>query len=168
MNLNAITAGESGDGKTTYLYPYQTVDLAVVLVYGANTKRTQYRVAVKNFGRFLSFLTLILSAGVLCHLRKRYRLRHASFVSSLIDILIVFFGGIRLRVKHQLERIFLGFLLIVGVFVMTIWIEAVIFPSFLIGNHTINTFSKLADLNAPIYCSLEFKGNGHLLQEILK
>lgn len=162
---------EDGEKSQTALYPYRSTKLIVLFVYGTDFKRQKQHILLSDnliFYHYLCVVGFILSAMVLCFLRRRNRLRRDGLFSSVIDINIAYFGGGTLRSHHQLERFFLGIFLISGFFWTAVCFDAVLYPYFLVQDEKVKTFADLIKINPPIFSGFRLKENAHVVFDRLR
>lgn len=153
------------------LYPYQSDELKVVFVYGTNFKRQRYQIVLTELGKetfYLVSMFMLLSAALVCFVRRKLRLRRDGLSSALLDVQIAFFAGGNLRMRNKFERWIFEILLIASFFLMIFWLDAVLFPSFLIQDKSIKTFDQLAETNAPIFIFKFLQADADLIAEMMR
>lgn len=175
VNLNLVSLPNSNDEAVkTPLYPYHSTKLKVMLVYGVNMKREKYKNTQKlNSSSSLTASILInlngiLSAALLCFIRRRNRLRRDGFISSMIDVHIAFVGGGNLRVHDKYERWLIGILLIGNFILAAFWYDAVLYPMCYTQNRSIKTFDELSKMNPPIFISASLMKYDRIIKEMLR
>lgn len=146
--------------------------MAVIFVYGINEKRLKQRIEITGTNSpsaaLLFLLYGLLSAAILCFVRRVNRLLRDGFISSYIDALICFVGGGNLRIYHRQERWIFGILFIGSFFSVPFWFNTVYFSKFLIRDQTIDTFKELSAKNPPIFSAQIFEGHQKLIEEMLR
>lgn len=98
VNINAIP-----------LYPYRSMEMSVLFVYGSNYQRQVNNNVLSKLKIFaLSWMNLfvILAAILLTYIYRWTRISCDGFISALINVLVIFTGGARLRMNHIFERWF--------------------------------------------------------------
>lgn len=171
LDVNALTTTKSSASNIIPLYPFHSVNMAVLFVYSDDFKRQKCKVVLTRAGGYVLLLlttSILFATATLSYLRKKNKLRRAGFIPSFIDVYISFFGGGNLRVKHNFERLLFGILLIGFLFLTTFWLDVVLFPSFLIRDNSIETFKDLAKINPPIFSSFVFKEHEKSIEIMLK
>lgn len=156
---------------TISLYPYQSQEIKVAFVYGADFKRQKYQIFLTDIGEEAFYLVggfLLLAAALVCFVRRKLQLRRDGLNSAMLDVYIAFFGGGNLRVHNKFERWMFEVLLIGSFFLMTFWLDAVLFPSFLIQDQSIKTFDQLAEANIPIYMLMFNREDNNIFTESLR
>lgn len=158
VGLHAIPNDAELIGNTKdSLYPFYSVKLIVVFVYGSDYQR---KFSDNLFSKLMVFvfnwtnLFVISAAVVLCFLRRLRRLQHDGFISSLIDVTVIFTGGGTLRFDHKLERWFFVIMSIGALFLNAICLEPTLFPSFLQHQQRVDTFNELSEINPPVYVAM--------------
>lgn len=153
-----------------FLYPYKTIELKILFIYGSNFKREKNIFFVPpsvQIAAALVLLFIFVSALTLYTLRRKLRVLSNDFFSAVVDCWIPFIGGGNLRMDHRLERLFFGILLFGSFFIMCVFsgdlFDCVV--SFL--NAKVNTFEKLARINPPIYSIYELSWNEDLIRQKL-
>lgn len=168
MNLH----DPSADTKLiTRLYPYHSVDIFTVFVYGSNYQRQSTDNVFSKLKVFLfnwTNLFVIMAAVVLCFVRRLGKLRRDGFISVLIDVTVIFIGGGRLRMDHKLERWFFVIVSTGALFLNGICLEPTLFPSFLLPQQSVDTLQQLTEIRPPIYSVALFKRDEHLVIEMLR
>lgn len=159
------------DANTVPLYPYQSSELVVLFIYG-----TDYQRQTNNnlFGKLqlilLNWTTffMILSAIVLCFIRRLSKLRRDGFISVLIDICVIFIGGGRLRMDHKLERWLFVIVSIGALFLNSFTLTSILFPSYLQPQRSIETFQQLAEIKPPFHIGRAFSRDEPIILEMLR
>lgn len=162
---------KDAQNKEISLYPYNTMEISVIFVYGIDQEREKYRILLTGLGTttLSIFVVLVLmAAAVLCFYRRTNRLQRDGYISSFIDVCITFYGGGNLHMRHTFERLFLGMLLIGFFFLMAFWQEAVLFPSFLLHDQRVRTFNDLIKKNPPIYSAGSMSEITEIIEEMLR
>lgn len=170
VHMSDITIEESA--AQTTLYPYHRNNLIVLFVYGTDIRRqfwnSELRFELLRNGDDLFDGLIILIAAALCFMRRWLRLPHDGYVSSYIDVLIIFFGGGRFRMHHRLEGWFFVIITIASVFLVSLWVNIALFASLEIPIESAITFEELANLNSPIYLSPLLGESYEVIQNILR
>lgn len=150
-------------------YPYTFQKLSVIFFYGSNFERKTYRIFSETEATIsgIIFAYFILCAAVIFCIRKKNRLHRDGYISSFIDVMITFFAGGNLSMRHKLERLAFGILLIGSFFLTAYWLEFGLYPSFLIHDSKIDTFKKLADISPPIFCNMGLKGKDEAVKQMV-
>lgn len=170
LNLNALPL-LPGDPNITALYPYQSSDLAVIFFYGSDYRRhinNHLFSKLKLFTFNWTNLFVILTAIVLCFVRRRAKLRRDGFITVLIDVIVIFIGGQSLCMNHKIERWFFVITSIGAFFLNAICLGPTLFPSYLRIHQNIDTFQELAKVNPPIYLRLVLRDSEYLIKEMLR
>lgn len=171
FKANIVPEHYESDGTQIALYPYHSIEICVLFVYGNDFQRQKYHQIFTNVGAELMILTVLfvfLAAVLLCYLRRRNELRRDGLISCSIDACIVLFGGGNLQIHHKCERWFFGILMIGAFFGITFWQDAVLFPSLLIQDKKIDTFKELAKVNPPIFSPFRLKKKEKNIKEMLR
>lgn len=137
-----------------HLYPYHSVDLAVLFVYGTDFEREMSMLLLPESVQTLNILIVIflsVAATILCIIRKRLQLRRDGFISTFIDTMVAFTSGGRLQMRHRWEKWFFAILLFAAFFISSLYTGDVLFYIYRILDQKIDTFKQLAMINAPIY-----------------
>lgn len=153
------------------LYPYSTMELRVVFVYGTDFQRQMNIFFIPKSVQFVGALVLLFisaAAIALYIIRKKLRLFRNDLLSALIDCWIPFIGGGNLQLEHRLERWFFAILLFGAFFIMSVFSGDLLDCVVRVLNTKISTFSELADINPPIYSNLELYLHKDLIHEKLK
>lgn len=156
--------------KIHYLYPYNAMDVAVVLVYGSDLKRRTDVLFVPEWAKIVSIWVLIfwfIFASILCIMRQIWNLNRGDFISSLIDTASANIGFGNLQMNHRLERLFFGMLLIFSIVAGPLWQDVFLVQTYQILDEKVSTFQELATINAPIYSSITLS-NRFIVQEKLR
>lgn len=142
---------ENSRGTMTYhLYPYHSVDLGVLFVYGTNFERQMSILLLPESVQTLNILIIIflsVSATILCIIRRRLKLRRDGFISTFIDTMVAFTGGGRLQMQHRWERLFSSILFSAAFFITSIYTGDVLFYIYRVLDQKISTFKQLALIN---------------------
>lgn len=160
-----------GDSKVVALYPYRLGDLSVIFFYGSDYQRQINDNALSKLKIFIfnwTNLLVILMAIVLFFVRRWAKLQRDGFAPVLIDIIVIFIGGGRLRMDHKIERWIFVIMSIGALFLNGICLGPTLFPSYLTPHRSIETFQLLAELNPPIFYRLVFRDQRDILAEMLK
>lgn len=168
----AESSTKSYKGKIAYpLYPYQSVELAVIFVYGEDIQRQVniWYMPGSVQGQAISIVTFMsLAAIVLCIIRRKFKLRRDGLLSTFIHTLVVFIGGGNLRMQHRFEKWFFGILLFGAFFITSIFTGDLLDCVYRILNQKISTFEELAGMNSPIYISRSLAANSMHVRNILR
>lgn len=161
---------DKGKSKHYPLYPYEMVELSVVFVYGIHSPRKKYTSPYLKWGLAINWMEIfwIISATILCILRRRMRLRRDGFISCAFDMFIAIFGGGNLRIRHKLERLLFGIVLIGSFFMLAIWADAFLFICNFISDQQIDTFEKLVEENPSIFISHVLKKYEDIIFKMLR
>lgn len=171
LNLDLNAYGSDDDEKNgTILYPYHSIEISILFVYGTEYKRQTSNSILNKLKPFhqLEILVFVFASIALCFLRRMLKLRRDGFISAYIDIGIVATGGGNLRINHKIERMFFAIMFVAFFFLVALWLETTLYPSFLIPDRTIDTFDKLAEINKPVYISIKLKDKEHLVIGMLR
>lgn len=155
------------------LYPYHSIELSVIFVYGIDYKRqihnNPFKFSSMASASFQCNFTLFLAAAIiLCIIRRNLKLRRDGFISCTIDTMVVYFGGGRYRAIHRLERWFFGITSIGAFFVVAIWAEAILVPAFIMPRQSIGTFEELAEINPPIHIDPFLIGGENIIIDMMR
>lgn len=163
---------ESDD--TIKLYPlsaYKPMELSVLFVYGRDFQRGTDIFIMPEAVREL-YLTLvlfmILAILILYFIRKWFRMRRSSAISTFIDIFISFIGGGNLQIQHKWERWFFGILLTGVFFISAICTDNLLCFVYYQYDQKIDTFQKLAKVESPIYLFPQLKNHHTNVLEMLR
>lgn len=157
--------------STVSLYPYHSVSTYVIFVYGSDYQRQINNNFISKLALFTlnwTNLFVILSGIVLWMVKRFNRLRDQGFIVVLVDVMVIFTGGGRLRNDHKLERWFFSIVSIAALFLNAICLGPTLFPSFLHHQRSVDTIQQLAEINPPIYICTVFDHNRHLVNQMLK
>lgn len=171
--LHALQSNDTSQEKvkTTSLYPFDSVELVVFFIYGTDYPRQINSNLFSKLKLFLfnwTNLFVILVAFVLCFIRRLNNIRANGLPSVLIDVVVIFIGGGKLRMDQKLERWFFVIVSIGALFLNSICLGPTLFPSFLLPQRTIDTFQQLTELNPPIYLVPMLRPHEEIVREMLK
>lgn len=153
------------------LYPYNSKDLAVLFVYGADFERQMNIVFIPESVQTLIILIslfMILVAVILRIIRRKFNLPRQSLLSIILDIAIAFIGGGNLRMHHKYERLLFGILLIAAFLITSIFTGELLDCIYSVMNQKIDTFEQLAERNQSVYISPALKSHVPLICEVLR
>lgn len=153
------------------LYPYHSKELAVIFVYGIESRRQTNILVVPKSVRILSGLIMAffaLAAIFLHFIRKKLNLLRDGLLTTIIDTMVAFTAGGNLRMHHKFERIFFGILLFAAFFLTSLYLGDVLHFVYRVLNQKIDTFEELAQLNAPIYVNAELSDDGDIIREMFR
>lgn len=160
-----------GNANSESLYPFHSVKLFVIFVYGSDYQRKINNNLFNKLEIFLlnwTNLVVFLGAVVLCFIRRFSRLRRSGFISVLIDVMIIFIGGGRSRPDHRLERWFFVILSIGAFFLNAICLGPTLFPTYLSPQQSITTFRQLAEVKSEFYFAPYLAANSDIVVEMLR
>lgn len=166
-----IAPRDKNEIKTHSLYPYRSIKLAVIFVYGTEFHR---RIHIMNISATVKIAAIFiilfmgLAAFILRKMRSNFNLRRADFSSAFIDILIVFIACGNLRMRHNLERWFFGILLIGALFMTPIFTSELLNQVYRMQDQKITTFEQLARIRAPIYINPALAMHAETIREQLR
>lgn len=166
-----MQTGNDKGTKTIPLYPFHPVELAVVFVYGADFTRQMNVLSYPKSVQIMSALIVLfmgLAALTLSIIRRKWKLRRGSFISASIDTLIAFIAGGNLRMRHKLERLFFGIVLIGVFFITSIYAGDLLDCTYRILHQKIDTFDQLKTIQSPIYINRSLKMYTKDIWEIVK
>ena len=164
--------GIKNESKMYPVYPFESIQLTAVFVYGTDFQRelnlfAGISRAIKLIAAFI-VLFISLAAIVLHIIRRKLRLPRADLVSTHIDCWIPFIGGGNLEIRHRLERWFFGILLFAAFFIMSVFSGDLLDSVVKVYNQKIGTFEELAEINAPIYIEPTLGFYSDTIHEMLK
>lgn len=136
------------------LYPFHSVELDVVFVYGKDFTRQMNILFIPMSVQLMAALIVLfmgLATIALSILRRKWNLRRRGLITTFIDTLIAFISGGNLRMQHKLERWFFGILLFGAFFLTSIFAGDLLDCVYQILNQEVSTFDQLAEINAPIF-----------------
>lgn len=152
--------------------PQILVELVVLFIYGVDYQRqSNNNQTLLKFGIFVvNWITLIiiLAATALFLIRRLVRLRRDGVISTLIDVMVIFIGGGHLRFSHKMERWIFAIMSISAIFINTLFLDGLLFPSYLHQQRNVDTFEKLAEINAPVYLGSVLRRYEPTIREMFK
>lgn len=159
--------------QTIYpLYPYDSVDFAVLFVYGDDFQREMHLFAgiPKTIQLIAIFILLFLSLAAISLriIRWKLRLPRNDIVSTHIDCWIALIGGGNLEITHRLERWFFGILLCGAFFIVSVFSSDLLGSIVKVFNRKMSTFEDLRKINSPIYIRAEIEAYSQLIHEMLR
>lgn len=137
-----------------HLYPYQTIKLTAIFVYGEDFTRQMSILSIPDSLRLMAILILIffwMAALVLYSIRKKWKLSNANFLSSFIDTMVTFTAGGNLRMQHKFERWFFGVMLIGAFFISSLFVGEFLDKVYSVIHQKVNTLDEATEMNPPIY-----------------
>lgn len=166
-----LPAGHDKGTTTHPLYPYDSVKLVVIFVYGTDFTRHMNIVFVPESIQTLAVLLVSFMSSatfVLYLMRRKLKLRRNGLTSTFIDIIIAFIAGGNLRVQHKLERSFFGILLIGVFFLISLVASDLLDCVYRILNQRISTFEQLTKINSSIYIKTALTLHKSIIREMLR
>lgn len=149
------------------LYPYDSIKLMAIFVYGDDFTRQMNIVFIPEAIRTLAIclISFLGSATVilLC-MRRKLRLRRSGLISVFMDIIIAFIAGGNLQMRHRVERWFFGILLTATFFITSLFVGELLDCVYRVMNQRISTFGQLAEIHSPVYSGSSlamYEGNIH-------
>lgn len=170
IELIPTPLGNYKRGNFINLYPYGETELFVVYYYPIGSKRQRkepFRNWMDNVTKFMDIFFFTTTIG-LYMLRKFLKIRGDIFISSYFDVNIVIFGSGILHIRHKIERIFFGILLIGSFFLSSVWINGFLFENCLISEQKIDSFADLKRINAPIFIDQLLESHEGFILEMLR
>lgn len=134
------------------LYPYETVKLSVVLVYGDDFPRRKNTFLISKSVEIqfmLVILFLIFVVFVLRLIRQKWRLERRDLSATVIDCIIPFIGGGNLQMQNKLERWFFTILLFSAFLILAVVGGDLIDSITKIGLEKFDKLEQLAKINTP-------------------
>lgn len=135
------------------LYPYDSIELAVIFVYGNDFPR---RMNILIFPEALQMIFgsvgiyIDLTTFVLYIIRKQLKYRRKCLVSSFMDTVIPFIVGGNVEIRQKYEKLFF-IILLISAFLMTSVFSGDLLDCFIrILNQKVSTFEQLAKVNSSI------------------
>lgn len=153
-DTGAVIIPSKPPSSLQYLYPFRTIELLVVFVYGDDFTRKMNILSIPKSVQIISGLIVFFmssSAIFLSIIRKKWNFRRSSLVSSIMDTLIAFIGGGNLEMRHIFERWFFAILLFGAFFITSIFAGDLLDCVYQILHQKISTFEQLAATNSSIY-----------------
>lgn len=153
------------------LYPYNSIELAVVLVYGTDLKRRKDILYIPDWVRYLGFWIVffwISFALILCVIRRRIGIANHGIISTLIESAVPFIGVGTIQMDHRWEKIFFGMLLMLGVVTNPLWSDIFLVQTYQIMDEKISTFEQLSKIQSPIYLYSSLEGDTVLVNELIR
>lgn len=163
--------GKIKESQLIPLYPYRNRVVVVSFLYGDDY---QLEIGSPSILRIMAeywFIPIwfVLTTISLHLIRSKIGIGNNELSSTIMDMIIIFFGGGTIKFRHKIERYFLGMLLIGTFFIQAIWVSDFLSKvSTLRGINRVNTFEKIANLKSPIYFGLSLAGEKELIIESLK
>lgn len=141
------------------LYPFKSVRYMAAFVYGDDYPRPHppgilTTLSVGNY--WFIFIWFLLATVILFIVRWRTGVRHNdnTISSSVLDMIVVFCGGGRLRFRNKYDKLYLIIMIIGSFFLLSLCTSK--FTSRITSTKqldNINTFEKLSKVHVPIYAS---------------
>lgn len=153
------------------LYPFHSVKIGVILVYGTDITRQTNLISIPKWVYIMSILlvlVLITYAAIICALRRKARLRHIGFISSFIDTSMAFLGRGNHRMSNRLERTIFVYLMVAGIITSPIWSGIFVIQTYNVLYQRVKTFKELAATNTPIYISGSLTHHEQNVVQLLK
>lgn len=143
----------------------------MIFVYGSDYQRqwknntlAQTIVFIVNWTNLFIFL---MAMG-LCFIRRLNKLRRDGFISTLIDVTVIFTGGGSMRMDHKLERWLFVIVSVGALFLNSLCLDATLYPSYLLSSRTIDSFQQLYETNSPIYLAESLEKHEQLIIQMLR
>lgn len=172
LHFSPMLLSKTGKGTLSYsLYPYNSDDLAVIFVYGADFQRELNILFVPKSVQTVASLIISLmslSTIVLYLIRRKLRLQRSDFPAAFIDTWIAFTSGGNLRVENHIERWFFGILLIGVFFISSIFTGDLLECIYRILYQKFTSFDQLAKIEAPVYINPSLASNIEIIREMLR
>lgn len=158
--------------KPTTLVPYPigSNKVKVIYIHDINFKRRKglpiHEILPNLWYIGLAFM---LCFYILYFIRELTWTRRVNISNTFLDVFILLFGGGNLRYRHQIEKCFIGAILIAVFFILNIW-----FGGFLshISTQTnlnsIDTFEKLSQTNASVHISMTLLNLQYVIHNFLR
>lgn len=152
------------------LYPYDSVGLAVMFVYGKDFQRHQIPSASASFRAVTISILIIWSlvAIILCAARRIWKQPRDGLFSSFIDTMIGFIAGGNLRMQSKFGRWFFGILLIGAFFINAIWTGNLLSYAVRLPDLKVTTLEQIAQIDPPIFLSYRRKESREIVYQILR
>lgn len=153
------------------LYPYRTIELAAVIVYGPDFHRNVDFFAIPVSVRIVIGLLLMfvsLAAFVLWMIRRKLERPRNSLISAFFECIVPFIGGGAVNIQHKLERWFFFVLYVSAFLIMTVFAGDILDSVVRIQIQKISTFKQLAELNAPIYTFPQLSMHSDIIHGMLE
>lgn len=156
---------------TYSLYPYDSVKIMVLFVYGTDYTRQMNILLIPEAVQIVAALitlTMSTAALVLSVIRRKLRLRRGGLLTAFVDIWITFIGGGNLRVDHKLERYFYAILLTAAFFITSLFAGELLDCIVRILNQKITKLEQLKEIDAPIYNTASLHASHKRIDELLR
>lgn len=144
----------SNQNEKTFLYPYYSIDLVVIFVYGHDYTRLMNLMLIPDSVLIVTgiiILYICVCAVILCIIRKKLGPRRNDLLSAFTDITIIFIGGGNVKIDHKWEKWFFSVLLIGSMFIMFLFGGDLLDSVYLILNQKITKFQELVKINAAVF-----------------
>lgn len=137
-----------------HLYPYQTIKLTAIFIYGKDFTRQMNILSIPDSIRLMAILILIfvwMATFVLYLLRNKLKLPDANLLSSFIDTMVTFISGGNLRMLHKFERWFFGIMLFGAFFITSLFVGEFLDKIYCVIQQKVDTLEKVTEINPPIF-----------------
>lgn len=136
------------------LYPFHSIALKTVFVYGRDSKReTNFLVVSERVVLIVGLILLfiILAAIVLRIIRKKFNLSGTNLLITFTDCLIPFIGGGSLQMRNRWERLFFVILSFGAFFIVSMFGGDILNSFIILLSGKVENFNMLAKTNSSIY-----------------
>lgn len=153
------------------LYPFHTLKLHAVFVYGCDFTREMNILFIPNTVKILSVLIVLfmsLSAILLSSIRKRLKLGNDGQMIAFIDTISAFIGGGQPQIMHKFEKYMFSILWLAAFFIISLFSSDMLFYMYRILNQKITTFEQLSMVNSTIYNNPTLAAYENDIREMLR
>lgn len=156
------------------LYPFTSEQYTAVFFYGEDFPRPQPPgiLTILSVGNYwFIFIWFSLATIILFVIRWQTGVKHYdnTISSSILDMIVVFCGGGRLRFRNKYDKVYLMIMVIGAFFLLSLCTSK--FTSRITSSQqldNINTFEKLSKLKVPVYVSNAAGNDTKLVAAVLR
>lgn len=153
------------------LFNYHPTELRMMLVYGTELQHL-HKEGIEKLQHFKSthiiWAIMLLASGVLCFVRRKLRLPHDGFISSYIDVMIIFFAGGNIRIIHRIEKYFFASLWIAIFFLNAIYCGLMFDIVWLYPSGIALTIHQIKTIQPPVFLSPTLRDNEQSIKGIIR
>lgn len=156
FNLEVLNAEKRKGSNTRPLYPYHTVELTALFVYGTDFKR-EVNILFEPIPEQIQLIAglivlfVLWAAIVLYMIRRKLNLPRNEFSLAFMECITPFIGGGNMRIRHKWEKWFFIILIFGAFFIVAVFAGCLLDAAIRIQHQRIETFEQLAQIDSPIF-----------------
>lgn len=171
LHFSSYSLRSKNDPKIKASYPYHSIKLSGIFVYGQDVGRN---IEIFHVSRSLAaecvfyWIITIVLVFILWIGRRKLKLQRNGFSITYLDIFSALWAGGNIRAQHGFEKWFFGIVMIGAFFLIPILTGDLLDMFYSVLDSKVSTFSELTTTNLSIYMHPILKNHDENILEMIR